>query len=90
MACANGVAGVAGTTRGANALNYARERGLSLRETTGDPAFTAGGEGLHRQVFEANRAVQLLVDPHSGQVVEANEAAAQFYGHSRLELTAAR
>jgi diguanylate cyclase (GGDEF)-like protein/PAS domain S-box-containing protein len=79
---------VAETTRGGDALNYARERGLSRRETTGDrPAFTAAGEGLHRQVFETNRAVQLLVDPHTGRVVEANPAAAQFYGHARHDLT---
>lgn len=59
-----------------------------MRETTGDhEAFTAAGEGLHRQVFETNRAVQLLIDPRSGQLLEANPAAAQFYGCSREELT---
>ncbi len=65
------------------------ESGLSLRETTGDrPAFTAAGEGLHRQVFEAHGAVQLLIDPRTGQLLEANPAAAQFYGCSRDDLTA--
>jgi diguanylate cyclase (GGDEF)-like protein/PAS domain S-box-containing protein len=59
-----------------------------LRETTGDrPAFTAAGEGLHRQVFEGHRAVQLLIDPRSGRLLEANAAAAEFYGCPVLDLT---
>jgi PAS domain S-box-containing protein len=60
-----------------------------LRETaTGDGAtFTAAGDGLHRQVFESHRAVQLLIDPRSGHVLEANPAAAQFHGFWREDVT---
>ena len=60
-----------------------------MRETTtGDgAAFTAAGDGLHRQVFESHRAVQLLIDPRSGHILEANPAAAQFHGFSRENLT---
>ncbi|MBI1258552.1 MAG: PAS domain S-box protein [Chloroflexi bacterium] len=35
------------------------------------------------QVFERNRAIQLLVNPKNGQIVDANPAACVFYGYSR-------
>ncbi len=37
-------------------------------------------ERRYRQMFENNRAVQMLLDPVSGQIVDANVAAAEFYG----------
>jgi diguanylate cyclase (GGDEF)-like protein/PAS domain S-box-containing protein len=37
-------------------------------------------ERRYRQMFENNRAVQLLLDPDSGRIVDANVAAAEFYG----------
>ncbi len=39
-------------------------------------------EQRYRQMFENNRAVQLLLDPQSGRIVDANAAAAEFYGYS--------
>ena len=39
-------------------------------------------EQRYRQMFENNRAVQLLLDPDSGRIVDANTAAAEFYGYS--------
>lgn len=39
-------------------------------------------EERYRQLFMANRAVELLIDPENGCVVDANEAAARFYGWS--------
>lgn len=44
-------------------------------------------ERRYRQMFENNRAVQLLVDPVTGAIVDANMAACDFYGYSREELT---
>jgi PAS domain S-box-containing protein len=41
-----------------------------------------------RLLFERHNAVMLLVEPDSGAIVAANEAAAQFYGYSRTELCA--
>jgi diguanylate cyclase (GGDEF)-like protein/PAS domain S-box-containing protein len=46
------------------------------------------GQDIHRQIFEKNLAVQLLIDPESGRIVEANPAACAFYGYSRDELIA--
>ncbi len=40
-------------------------------------------EALYREMFEKNPAVQLLVDPSTGQLVDANPAASRFYGYSR-------
>ncbi|HEV7502942.1 MAG TPA: PAS domain-containing protein, partial [Vicinamibacteria bacterium] len=44
------------------------------------------GHDIHRQIFEKNLAVQLLIDPETGRIVEANPAACEFYGYSREEL----
>jgi diguanylate cyclase (GGDEF)-like protein/PAS domain S-box-containing protein len=40
----------------------------------------------YRQMFENNRAVQLLLDPATGVILDANMAAADFYGYSIAEL----
>ncbi len=45
---------------------------------------------LLRQILDRNQAVQLLVDPDSGRIVEANPAACSFYGLPHHELTALR
>src|SRR5712691_5384247 len=39
-------------------------------------------ERRYRQMFENNRAVQLILDPESGEIVDANVAAAEYYGWS--------
>ena len=46
----------------------------------------ARGQDIHRQIFERNLAVQLLIDPETGRIVEANPAACAFYGYTREEL----
>jgi PAS domain S-box-containing protein len=43
-------------------------------------------EERYRQMFERNHAVKLLIDPDSGAIVDANPAAAEFYGYSLEEL----
>lgn len=40
------------------------------------------------QSFETNRALKLLVDPADGRIIDANPAAAQFYGYTRAQLRA--
>ena len=40
----------------------------------------------YRQLFEGNQAVQLLIEPDSGAIIDANPAAAQFYGYPRQTL----
>ncbi len=43
-------------------------------------------EELYRSVFKDHTAVKLLIDPDDGSIIEANEAAIQFYGWSHEQL----
>jgi PAS domain S-box-containing protein len=43
-------------------------------------------EILYRQMFEANTAVKLVINPESGAIVDANPAASRFYGYKLEEL----
>lgn len=36
----------------------------------------------YAQLFKANKAVQLLINPSSGQIIDANQAACDFYGYT--------
>ena len=38
-------------------------------------------EHLYRQMFEENQAIKLIVDPDGGQIIQANQAAKDFYGY---------
>ncbi len=49
----------------------------ALRSTMSRP------EDIFRQMFERNRAVQLLPDPETGRILDANPAACEYYGYSR-------
>ena len=43
-------------------------------------------EEKHRALFESNYVVMLLIDPQTGRIVDANNAAESYYGWSRYEL----
>ena len=43
-------------------------------------------ERRYRQMFENTRAVQLILDPESGAIVDANAAACDYYGYTRDEM----
>jgi PAS domain S-box-containing protein len=45
-------------------------------------------EELYRAMFDTNNAIKLLIDPSNGHIVDANPAAADFYGYSHKQLTA--
>ncbi|HEX7241968.1 MAG TPA: PAS domain S-box protein, partial [Longimicrobiaceae bacterium] len=47
-------------------------------------------EARYRQMFERNRALKLLIDPTTGKIVDANPAAAAFYGYPLERLRAMR
>ena len=40
----------------------------------------------YRQMFENNRAVQLVIDPRDGRIVDANESALEYYGWTLAEM----
>lgn len=39
-----------------------------------------------QQIFHENRAIMLMIDPHTGQIVDANRAASAFYGYRREDM----
>ncbi len=43
-------------------------------------------EKRYREMFERNRAVELIIDPATGLIIDANHAAATYYGYSRERL----
>jgi diguanylate cyclase (GGDEF)-like protein/PAS domain S-box-containing protein len=43
-------------------------------------------EGRLRSVFEQNGSIMLMVEPDSGEIVDANHAAAAFYGYTQRQL----
>ncbi len=47
-------------------------------------------ERRYRQMFENTRAVQLIIDPENGSIVDANTAACDYYGYTREEIRAMR
>ncbi|HEY7746990.1 MAG TPA: EAL domain-containing protein [Desulfuromonadales bacterium] len=53
-----------------------RRAGETLRES----------ESRYRSIFENNHAVMLLIDPDTGWIVDANPAAAAYYGWTREQL----
>jgi PAS domain S-box-containing protein len=46
----------------------------------------ADTDDRYRQLFERNTAIQLVADPVSGAILDANRAASDFYGLSRADL----
>lgn len=44
-------------------------------------------ERRFRKLFESHSAPMLLIDPNTGQIIEANPAASEFYGYSVQTLT---
>ncbi|MDY6992120.1 MAG: PAS domain S-box protein [Pseudomonadota bacterium] len=43
-------------------------------------------EERYRQLFVGNQAVEWLVDPKDGHIIDANEAASRYYGYSLAQL----
>ncbi len=43
-------------------------------------------EELYRQMFERNGVVSILTDPSTGEIIDANQAAAGYYGYSQDDL----
>ncbi len=62
----------------ARAEAMAREKTAALEES----------EFRYRQMFESNQSVKLIIDPADGRIVEANPAAASYYGYPLEHLTA--
>jgi PAS domain S-box-containing protein len=44
-------------------------------------------ERRYQQIFETNQAIKLIINPSDGQIIQANEAACEFYGYDAQTLT---
>lgn len=47
-------------------------------------------EKLYRDIFEKNEAIKLLVDPYSGEILDANPAACEFYQYNHEKIISLR
>jgi PAS domain S-box-containing protein len=63
-----------------------RELEAQLAERQRVQADLEESEKRFRHFFEKNSSVMLLIDPSSGAIKEANEAAVAYYGYSRSQL----
>jgi PAS domain S-box-containing protein len=61
----------------------------ALKRTRAETALRENDERF-RLMFEGHRAVMLLIEPTTGKIVDANEAAVAFYGHPREQLRTMR
>jgi len=57
-----------------------KQRAIALQES----------EERYRVLFQGCRSVQLLIDPETGQIVDANDAACRYYGYTRKKLLSLR
>ncbi|ADW16934.1 PAS/PAC sensor signal transduction histidine kinase [Desulfobulbus propionicus DSM 2032] len=65
-------------------LTYATARDMTAYKRLVETL--AAREEHFRKLFEQHSSIMVLVDPANGAILDANEAAAQFYGYSREEL----
>lgn len=61
-----------------------------IRERKAAETALRESESRYRNLFENNHTVMLIIDPENGDIIDANPAAAAFYGWSRTQLKAMR
>ncbi|HKI59859.1 MAG TPA: PAS domain S-box protein, partial [Mariprofundaceae bacterium] len=66
-------------------LNTRQNITYRMQSQVNEQALKASEERF-RELFEGNRSVELIIDPESGVILEANHAAEQFYGYDRDQL----
>lgn len=62
-----------------------RSAGLAVQVRKSNDALEES-ERRYREMFEKNPAIQLLLEPHTGRILEANAAAADYFGNSPDDL----
>lgn len=66
-------------------LNALEQKRLRLERRQAEERFSKSEE-LYRKLFEDHAAVKLMIDPDTGAILDANHAAAKFYGWAREKL----
>ncbi len=59
---------------------------LDLSDRRAAQQESATREAQYHALFQNNHSVMLLIDPDSGEILDANEAAARFYGYPQAQL----
>lgn len=70
---------------GPSILNALEQYAIKTEKKNAQEALIESAE-RHQSLFEDNIAVMLLLDAHTGEILDANQAASNFYGYSREEL----
>ncbi|HUJ12395.1 MAG TPA: EAL domain-containing protein [Thermoanaerobaculia bacterium] len=70
------------TTRDKEILVFVAQQVASAIDQKRQETALRENERRYRQMFENNRAVQLILDPDSGAIIDANVAASEYYGWS--------
>lgn len=70
---------------GPSILNALEQHAIRIEKNSAHAALLQSEE-RHRSLFEDNIAVMLLLDAYTGEILDANQAAANFYGYTRQEL----
>jgi PAS domain S-box-containing protein len=70
---------------GPSILNAFEQKKIRIEKNNAHAALLESAE-RHRSLFEDNIAVMLLMDPLTGEILDANQAAGNFYGYDREEL----
>ncbi len=70
---------------GPSILSALEQNAIRIEKNNAHAALLESAE-RHKSLFEDNIAVMLLLDAHSGEILDANQAAAIFYGYTREEL----
>lgn len=71
-------------------VSYVIGTGIDITESRRMEQALVHSERLYRGLFQSNQAVMLMVDPVSGQIIDANQAACSLYGYTRHELLTKR
>lgn len=72
---------------------FAKQVGLVLQKKLDEKTLIISkeiaeeNEAKFRTVFKDSNSVQILIDPETGKIIDANQAAYDFYGYSFAELT---
>lgn len=69
-----------------NAIVDALEQHKNLQAQQQADIALRQSEELYHQLFECSKAVNLLIDPHDGKIIDANTAAQNYYGYSKSRL----
>ena len=70
--------------------NFGPDTPPDATESHSKPSTLAQSEAFYRQMFERNRAVSMIVDPLTTQIIEANQAACDFYGYTLEQIKTLR